>query len=199
MKTLKTISVLLFLLVWNVNSQSNQYATAMRKNFELFSKSKTLDSLQMVGTQFERIALAEKTLWIPYYYASYLNILQSLKQKDDETRDKTLDRAQELLDQATILPHDSSECEVLQGFLHIARMQVSPMMRGAEYSKKANHSFDKAMKLNPENPRGFYMKGMTIYNTPKFFGGGKEPAKPFLEKAVARFQTYKTSQEFFPN
>ena len=47
------------------------------------------------------------------------------------------------------------------------------------------------MELNPNNPRLYYLQGMSLFNTPEQFGGGKDKAKPVFEKAV---ELYKAEQ-----
>lgn len=196
MKTLPITIALLFLMGF-IHAQSPQYATAMKDNLEKMGNPG--ESRQAVAATFERIAQAEKTQWLPYYYAVLSNVIQSLSLNDMDAKDKLLDHAQELLDAAFLLHCDSSECMVVQGFLYIAKLQADPMTRGAEFSVKANSAFDKAIKLNPENPRGYYLKGTTVFNTPDFYGGGKVPAKPILTMAAEKFKSFKASDPFAPN
>ena len=196
MKTLHLI-IIFWLLVSMAHAQSPQYTTAMKDNLEKMGKNS--DTPQSLAATFERIALAEKTQWLPYYYAVLNTIIQSFTITETETKDKTLDHAQGLLDNAFLLNPDSSECMALQGFLYIAKLQADPMSRGAEYSMKAHDAFDKAIKLNPENPRGYYMKGITVLNTPDFYGGGKVPAKPILTQAAAKFASFKPATPFSPD
>ncbi|MEO5564820.1 MAG: hypothetical protein ABIR18_15340, partial [Chitinophagaceae bacterium] len=47
----------------------------------------------------------------------------------------------------------------------------------------------KGLALNPSNPRLQYLQGMSLFNTPEAFGGGKAKAKPVFEKAVASFKS----------
>jgi len=198
MKTLHVIFLFTTLFfVGKLNAQSNQYATAMKGNLEKMSTWS--EPPQSLAAAFERIAQAEQNQWLPYYYAAYATIIQSFNESGTEQRDQTLDKAQTLLDAAGKLSSDSSECMVLQGYIYVARIKADPMSRGAEYSQKANEAFDKAIRLNPENPRGYYMKGVTVLNTPDFFGGGKGPAKPILAQAMAKFETFKPATAFSPN
>src|SRR5450432_2708530 len=65
-------SLLFLLLVFSVFSslgQSDRYIAAMQKNLTLFDSAKTTAELQTVSNTFERIGDAEKTQWLPYYYA----------------------------------------------------------------------------------------------------------------------------------
>jgi hypothetical protein len=197
MKTLQILGFVLILPFFSMKAQSPQYFAAMKENLAKFGRAKTSDSLQAVEAQFERIAMTEKNQWIPYYYAAQVLLIQSFSQKPD-AKDKILDQAQTLLDESIKAKGDSSECMALQGFLYIGRLQADPQGRAAEYSMKAQEMFDLAIKLNPENPRAYYLKGVTLLNTPEFFGGGKVPAKPILTLAAAKFTTFNSSYPFFP-
>jgi len=186
----------IFLLVGSANAQIDTYMTSMKENF---AKLASGDSLPLIAAQFERIAQSEQTKWVPYYYASYYDVVQTMSMKDSVLREHTLDHAQQLLDMAVKLSPDSSEILVIQGFLFIARLQIAPMIRGAEYIMKVHDAFDTAMKLNPNNPRSYYMKGVTVLNTPEYFGGGKEPAKPILTKALQLYENFVPAAPFYPN
>jgi len=196
MKTLQSIAIFL-VLVGPAQAQSPQFAPAMKENIEKLSKWS--EPPQTLAATFERIAQAEQSQWLPYYYAAYATIIQSLSIKEADLKDKTIDHAQSLLDASSILQPDSSEYFVMQGFLYIAKLQVDPMARGAEYSMKAQAAFDNAIRLNPENPRGYYMKGTVVLNTPDFFGGGKAPAKPILTEAAAKFDSFKPATPISPD
>ena len=199
MNKLKVMLVSLVLFV-SVSSfaQSDKYVNAMKESLQKLSENFT-DNLQPVSAQFERIAQAEQTQWLPYYYAAYFTALQTYIKPDNTTSDKILDKAQSMLDEALKLHPDSSECMVVQGFIHVGRIMVDPMNRGAEYSQLANAAFQKSIVLNPANPRGYYMKGVTVMNTPDFYGGGKIPAKPILTEAMAKFEAFKPSSPLAPN
>jgi len=199
MNKLKAVLVSLILFV-SVSSfaQSDKYVNAMKENLQKLSENFT-ENLQPVSAQFERIAQAEQTQWLPYYYAAYFTALQTYIKPDNTTSDKILDKAQSMLDEAFKLHPDSSECMVVQGFIHVGRIMVDPMNRGAEYSQLANTAFQKSIVLNPANPRGYYMKGMTVMNTPDFYGGGKIPAKPILTEAMAKFEAFTPSSPIAPN
>lgn len=87
---------------------------------------------------------------------------------------------------------------MLQAFLFLARIQAYPMERGMEYSMKANASLEKAVSLNPENPRSYYLRGTTLYFTPEQYGGGKEAAMPLLMQAKEKFAQFVPPSEFWP-
>src|SRR5450631_712069 len=51
------------------HAQSDRYVAAMQKTLVMFDSAKTTADFQSVSNSFERIGDAEKTQWLPYYYA----------------------------------------------------------------------------------------------------------------------------------
>jgi len=51
------------------SGQSDKYVAAMEKTFHLFDSARSTADLLSLANTFERIADAEKTQWLPYYYA----------------------------------------------------------------------------------------------------------------------------------
>ena len=200
MKTIKFFAVVACLCALQcVSAQSDNYISAMKETLGKLQTDKTGEAMQSTSAQFERIAQAEKIKWEPYYYASYVNVIRSFSESDGIKKDQLIDQAQILLDNAFKLKSDSSEMMVLQGFLYVAKLSVDAQSRGAEYSRKAHSCFQKAMIINPNNPRAYYLEGMTILNTPDFWGGGKIPAKPILTIAVSKFETFQPAGPFYPS
>jgi hypothetical protein len=151
-----------------------------------------------IANRFERIAMAEKSRWLPYYYASYALVVTSYDEKDMSQRDLTLDRAQELLDQAMELEPGESELHVLQAFLYPSRILVDPMGRGATYMGKAFESLETAKKLNPDNPRIYFLEGVNKLNLPPSMGGGAEEGRKLLETALEKYEAFRSDNPLWP-
>jgi len=188
MKTKLCIALMAFIFSNALFADEKSYTEAMISAMEQMKISKPAD-YGLIANQFERIAQAEKTEWLPYYYASYVSIIQSYATQDKSKADEILDYAQKMLDQAAILKIDNSENIVLEGFIDCARIAVDPQ-RGAEYSQNAIGEFKKAQEIDPLNPRADYMLGMVLLNTPDFYGGGKKVAQPFFEGAILKFDKF---------
>ena len=71
------------------------------------------------------------------------------------------------------------------------QMMVDPQSRWMSYGKEAGDALTKGMQLDPNNPRVYYLQGMSLFNTPEQFGGGKDKAKPLFEKAVELYKAAK--------
>jgi hypothetical protein len=198
MKT--TVSILLLAFVYSsaLFADEKSYTEAMLAALEQMKTTNPAD-YGIVANQFERIAQAEKTQWLPYYYACLTSVIQSYATQDKAKVEAILDYAQKMLDQAVMLKTDDSEVLVMEGFLDCARIMVDPQSRGAEYSQKASLAFRKAQVNDPTNPRADYMLGMVLMNTPDFYGGGKKVAQPVLEEAIQKFDKFVPASTISPS
>jgi hypothetical protein len=183
-------SFLLFLITFGTlttSAQSDKYVAAMEKTFHLFDSAKTTADFLSVANTFERIGDAEKTQWLPYYYAG---LALSTAGWNDPKMDKDANstRINTLCDKAEALDKNS-EIYVLRNMSATQQMMVDPQTRWQTYGMQAGKDLEMATQLNPDNPRIYYLKGESIMNTPVAFGGGKDKAKPMFEKAIALFKT----------
>jgi tetratricopeptide (TPR) repeat protein len=198
---MKTIILTLSIVSLGLASaaQQSQYQSAMHGILESLDLAGTQDDYTQCANRFERIAAAEKTLWLPYYYASYSLIVMSFEEELGDRKDLILDRAQELLDKAMELEPEESELYVLQAFLYPSRILVDPMNRGIQYMELIYASLEKAKALNPDNPRIYFLEGVNKANLPPAMGGGAEAARPILETAVAKFESFDPDDPLWPD
>ena len=92
---------------------------------------------------------------------------------------------------------DESEVYALEAFLY--QLRITDITKGMKYSSLKNEALAVAEKLNPENPRVYYLRGTNTYHTPKMFGGGAEKAKPQFEKAAEKFKAFHLQNSLAPN
>lgn len=198
MKSLLIFALLVFTL-YPLHADDEKYTKAMKKNISEIDSIKTVDEFIKTANKFERIAQAEKTKWLPYYYASFLYTLASFTDSVNEKKDTYLDYADNLASKADSLDQNNSEIYTLKGMIAQARMQIDPMNRWKKYGAVADNNFKKAIEFNPLNPRPNYLIGVGLYYTPEQFGGGIAAAKPYLEKSLKNFDEYKPENELRPN
>ncbi|HKL33443.1 MAG TPA: tetratricopeptide repeat protein, partial [Tangfeifania sp.] len=116
-----------------------------------------------------------------------------------DKKDPYLDKAQQFLDKAFKIAPRESELFALQAFLYPSRITVDPMARGMEYMGKMNAALDKAIELNPENPRSYYLRAITLLNMPEQFGGGAKVARPLFETAKEKFDKFEPASPIHPD
>ena len=199
MKNVFTLLIIVLCFAGTTRADDTKYMEAMKKNFTMMDSMKTVDDMVDVANSFLRIANAEKTKWLPFYYASYLNVLSCMTDPDASKKDVYLDEAEKTLAIADSLQPNESEIYVLKGFLFAGRLQIDPMNRYMKYLQPMNEAYEKAKILNPQNPRPEYLVGMTTYYTPEQFGGGAKAAKPILESAMKKFNEFVPKDELMPN
>ena len=51
---------------------------------------------------------------------------------------------------------------------------------------------------NPNNPRAYVLLAQNLFYMPAMFGGGKDKAKPIVEKSVQLFETFEPATELDP-
>ncbi len=196
----KTFVILVFSLIAYIAFGGNDpYTSAMSSAIDKLNQCKLNEEYLESANRFERIALSEKDEWLPYYYASYAYIQMSFMEQDMPKRDKTLDKAQALLDSAMLIRPGESELHVLQALLYPSRILVDPMGRGMTYITRMFESLEIAKKLNPENPRIYFLEAINTLNLPPAMGGGAEPAKPIFENAREKFNAFKPESEISPD
>ena len=85
----------------SVNAQSEKYISAMKTNISLTDSSFTSpDNFLSLANTFERIGAAEKTQWLPYYYAAYCRVNFAFMQQDRSGNDVIADKAEEMINNA---------------------------------------------------------------------------------------------------
>src|SRR4051794_7194602 len=181
------LSLAFFVMAVSSFSQSEKYQKGMQANLALLDSAKTVQDLTAVSAAFERIGDAEKTQWLPYYYAG-LSIAQIgwMDQKAD--KDKNAAQIKALCDKAEAIAKNS-EIYTLRNMAATQQMLVDPQTRWQTSGMEAARALQEGMQLDPNNPRLYYLQGMSLFNTPEQFGGGKAKAKPVFEKALALYKS----------
>ncbi len=171
----------------------------MSKNISMLDSAIQKGNLDALANNFERIADAEKTQWLPYYYAAYCTVMSSLMQQDKSKSDAIADKAEVLITKAEGLAgKENSEIDVVKSMIASSHMMVDPQSRYMKYGAASSGYITKAEQLDPTNPRPVLLEGEAKFYTPEAFGGGKDVAKPILEKALAMFDNFKPAGDLYP-
>src|SRR5437588_12599638 len=96
-------------------AQSEKYVAAMKKNIAMLDSALIKGNTAELANNFERIGDAEKTQWLPYYYAAYCNVLTTYLEKDKTKVDGIADKAEMLLNKSIELAgKENSETSVIK-------------------------------------------------------------------------------------
>jgi len=182
----KTLLFFALLISLSGVAQSDKYVQTMQKNIAMLDSAKSTDELQSLASTFERIGDAEKTQWLPYYYAA---LAQTWIGWNPATKDKDANsqKINAYLAKAEAI-EKNSELYAVENMSATQQMLVDPQSRWATNGKDAATALQKGMAADPNNPRLYYLQGMSLFGTPEQYGGGKDKAKPLFEKSVALFK-----------
>ncbi len=183
----KTILFFALLIGLTSQAQSDKYVQTMQKNIILMDSAKSIDQLTSLAATFDRIGDAEKTQWLPYYYAA---LAQTWIGWNPNTKDKDAN-AQKInayLAKAEAI-EKNAETYTVENMSATQQMLVDPQSRYMTNGQDAAAALQKGMAADPNNPRLYYLMGMSLFNTPPQFGGGKDKAKPVFEKSIALFKS----------
>lgn len=181
---------------------SDKYMKAMEALVPAVDTTTSADGLTSLANSFERIANAEKTQWLPYYYAAlcYItkaNILFSMQQLDQV--DPLMDKAEPLLNKADELEKNNSEIYCLKKMFNTGKMMADPMNRFMTYGPAAAEALEIARSMDPENPRTYLLEGQDKYYTPEQWGGSKTEGRKLFEQAIKKFEAFKPASSIHPS
>ncbi|RPD38761.1 hypothetical protein [Chitinophaga barathri] len=187
--------------IFTVQAQSDQYKSAMKQQVALLDSNSTftVGGMQQLANTFERIAEAEKTQWLPYYYAAYCRVNEAFMTENKSKTDEIIDKSVLNIEKAQALKGPDSEISCILSLIASARIGVDPMTRGMKYGPESAELLETAQKQNPENPRVFVLKGQSAMYTPEAFGGSKTRAKEMFDIALKKFATFKPESDIAPN
>lgn len=187
-------------------AQSEKYTKAMEQLVPAVDTTRNADALTNIANSFQRIADAEKTQWLPYYYAAltntnagYMLSMTPNAASGIEKIDAIADKAEALLNKAEELSKNNSEIFVVKKMIATLRLMVDPQNRYMTYGPVAAEALGTAKKLNPENPRVYLLEGQDKFYTPEQFGGSKTEAKKLFDEALKKFGSFKTESSIHPS
>ncbi len=199
MKKITLIAIATLLTVATF-AQSEKYTAAMKKNIALmdsaFSKA---DNFIALANNFERIGVAEKNQWLPYYYAALCKVNYAFMQQDATGNDPIAEAATMLINKADSLQPYNSEISCVKSMIASVQMLVNPQQRFMQYGAISQKAMAAAMQQDPSNPRPYLLKGQNLKYTPEQFGGGCKAALPALTTAAEKFASYTVASDIAPN
>ncbi len=191
---MKNLTLLLIVLISFQGIGQSKYQKGMTKAFELWQTDKSWDAANM----FERIVTAEPDNWLPPFYAAQINVFNSFSEKDKTKVTEQLGKARDFINDAMAISKENAEIIVLEAQWYTAWIVFDGQQYGMKYSAKVAELYQKAMLLDPENPRVVMGKTEWDMRSAKFFGQPVDKYCPELQRAVGLYDTYETKGEFHP-
>ncbi len=192
------LSFVLFITTTSLFAQSERFQKSMQTNIALLDSAKTPDDFTTVAAAFERIGDAEKTQWLPYYYAALANIWKGFSDAKVD-KDEVAGKADALIAKAEAIEPKNSEIALEKSMAATLHMIVDPQARWQQYGTLVRTNMETAKQLDANNPRVYYWEGQNLLGTPTQFGGGKDKAKPLFEKSLELYKSSKPVSSIYPS
>lgn len=194
----KTTLFLSVLCLTITTSFADKYVSAMEATIQKLNAATSLDAYTDVAASFERIAEAERSKWLPFYYAGLSYVYASFTVQDGATIDGLLDKAQLFADKAGKISAQNDEIITLQGYIYMMKVAVDPASRGAQYSGMAMQQFGQALEINDQNPRALLLMGRMQMGIDQFFGNDMSQSCEMIKRAAAMFGMQQTKSTIDP-
>jgi hypothetical protein len=192
--------LLMLLLGFATQAQTNpKYIQTMEKTLQGLDSIITVEGWQAKSNAFERIGQKETKEWLPQYYVALCQVRIFNLEKDVNKQEALCTKADQFLARADSLNPNNSEIYVLRSMAASMHIRLNPMTNGQKYGPMASMLLEKAMKLDPTNPRAEMQKGMTLFFTPAQWGGDPVKGKESLLKAKEMFGTFKPASSIHPS
>jgi tetratricopeptide (TPR) repeat protein len=192
---MKTIITITAFLVCSMLTAQTQYETGMQKALSLWGEGKPTEATAL----FERIASAEKSNWLPNYYIGMVNTMEAFNPKNKEKVNSLIEKAQNAIDNATLISPNNAEIMVLQALIYTVILVQDPMTNGMKYSGLAMEQYNKALAIDPNNPRVIFSKAEFELGGAKWSGIDTKPICNQIAKSIELFATFKPETAFHPN
>ncbi len=174
------------------------FVSVMESNLKVLDTAQSLVTYQSLANSFERIGNASGKYWQPHYYASFCYAILAVK-GEQSAIDAMTDKAQDFLDKANALHPNNSEISTLQALIINTKILADPMSRWRDYGIQSAEWLKKAREQDPANPRPWYIDARAKMRMPAMIGGGTDAARPLMDEAISRFQTFKPENSIAPN
>ncbi len=192
---MRTIITITAFFVCSLLTAQTQYETGMQKALSLWGEGKTTEATAL----FERIATVEKNNWLPSYYIGMINAVEAFNPKNKEKATALIEKAQNAVDNATLISPNNAEIMVLQAMVYTAILVQDPMTNGMKYSGLAMEQYYKALAIDPNNPRVVFSKAEFELGGAKWSGANTKPICAQIAKSIELFATFKPETVFHPN
>lgn len=190
---MKTLMICILTLWSLAGLAQTPYEKAMTEGLANWKAGKSQEAM----ATFERVAQVEKDNWIPKYYQAMVGITNSFMMTNNEEKLKAIDAAKALIptDEKSL----NAEWYVLNALALTSELTIDPMATAMTLSPQIMEQYEKALALEPNNPRA--LSGMADFSiqSKKFMGGDTKEECKQLEKAVSLFDKEKNATKFYPS
>ncbi len=202
MKTQMLILLALLLTLADIPAQSAgpAYIRKMKTTLDQMHKAQTLQEHVAVANTFSVIAQTEPDEWLPRYYHAHLHIMMIYVDNEatDDVKEKYLATARESVLSLLDTHPEEAEVQALDGWYWISRIGLKPMVYGMLYIGNYNSAIERALKLEPENPRARFLDLSNKIGKAEWFGSDISEYCAEVDFLMDHWDDYEIKSELHP-
>lgn len=167
-----------------------KWADSARREIDAAHTAGDLDRLSNAAAMLDRVLTVTPNDRLLLYYralALYRSAAQYMGRNRNADAKKALEEADMLLEQIETKAPAADALALRGGVLGQMIGLSSNPLSGMTLGPKASGLIDRAMDVDPKNPRVWLIRGMSAMFTPKMFGGGTDKAEHDLRNAIELF------------
>jgi hypothetical protein len=183
---MKKLMILLFLAL-TLKAHAQTIEEAIQTTLSQFNPGDRTAMMAAVN-RFDLIAKKWNTDWVSHYYAAYAKTIAGATETDMTKKAQFFNEAEKSLEAAKETgAAENDEVYALLAMISSNRIGLDPEA-WQKHMEVYNTNLSKAKQLRKENPRIYYIEGISKFYTPEAYGGGKKNALIYFEKAEEYFK-----------
>ncbi|NOQ76169.1 MAG: DUF2141 domain-containing protein [Crocinitomix sp.] len=197
---MKTIITLSLLILTSLGFTQGQYQQKMGEAMQNYAQVASVQDYATAASNFELIANAASTEWLPLYYHAQCYIMMSFSDREASAADKDayLEVAESSIDKMITIAPNESEVYALKALYYTAKLVVDPMTRGQKYGILTNTAIQESLARDAQNPRAKQLALSNKVGTAEFFGKDISEFKAEAEQLLADWDNYEIRGPFHP-
>ena len=190
---MKTIYLTFILFLSLTAYGQNNYEKSMAEAMKSWKSGDIKDAI----SKFENIGKMDKDNWLPKYYQALLTASSSFSIQNVDDKSAIIEQAKKLI------PSDSTklnaEWYVVNALIYTSELTLDPQNKAIYIIPIIMEQYQKALALEPENPRVWLSLSEFQINSKKYSGGDTKEECKQLEKALSLFEKEKHDTAFYPS
>ena len=195
------VALLMALASVPVKSANPAYVKKMKNTLDQMYEAKTVEEFVSVANTFAVIANVETDEWLPLYYHAntYVNLIYIDQNAGDEKKEEYLKIARTSIEKLLETHSEEVEVQVLDGWYWINRIGLKPMIYGMIYMGNYNSAIERALKIEPDNPRAIFLHLSNKIGKAEWFGNDISEYCADVYDLYEHWDDYNRKTELHPN
>ncbi len=174
----------------SLSAQTGIFYQEVEWGMRHIAAAQSLDDLKTSFHIFQDLATRNQGSYLPDYYAALVLVLETDYLENAADRDSLVENAMQHIQASEALSPNNVELEFLRGYALTAKLMTDPEQRGQDYAPLITAHYEKAMSMDPQNPRAPTFLAKLMVAMPQFFTNAKYDPCTLAKSAKDLYHNY---------